>query len=839
MIQVPRVAILLALLLTLCGYHPTPAAGASAVDEPYLLLSSEAVVAPDGREIGKEVLCACYSAADRITVLRVAGDEPISPALDRDTDFDGVLWLIDVGDRGAPQVVIRFHRLDGVLTADLYDDQDGDGRVALALDGRETVVTESDFWTVRVAALDGYWHRDGRLAPNFDLTVDDRMYATFGGRLFIDAMRNDGHPDVEIRVRGPLEDDPRSYDWRNVYTPFPASSGIYRTTLMVREEGVEPSFTPLFPWYLLGATDGPTTDDTAPLANALHTSFDDGIVKYPGRSHPPIQVDWAIGTTVYIGEFVASRGSDHNWFTYSIKRVEPGALTNPNFESPFAFYDLAEDDDYYPELAVRVGRFGDGEPASEGPPNGSQGAQVIRYTWDQANDKNWSYKLGLLGRQTVDGRVTFADFELQTIPYADVPTWVIGNSWDIATFVAAERPVYTSEGIYDWDFQRDTSDFYGGTGSAPADLVGAFSRLGGGLRGDYSMAFGQAPRLTFNPIDRELHLERAEAGIWNLMDGRQVRFLNLANGRVFDGWQLWDHGRLVSQLYRVPGGLLYSDQKQTLYLLTEIPDELFSTLPPATHADWVALGEALAAHAGSLSPEDPGNLFEMFEQFDGAPIRIATGPIADFRPADSGVRFVVDVVDDPTRDVLAALTGTRPRDGVQVVSLIGDMWALEEGGFASPALSVDADGIRVLRESRMRVTVRNEGSMPIDNADIDVVAVAEDGREFSLRVGEPVAVEGHGRQDIEIDWSPRTAGNWTLEVRLYRSGGNQWSGNPVLLAEATQPFEVAAVPQITVDSALNLGWPGVTWERLMILLALVNVAGVIAHAGLRRRERLR
>ena len=144
-----------------------------------------------------------------------------------------------------------------------------------------------------------------------------------------------------------------------------------------------------------------------------------GMVKPYNQSFPPIQVDWSIGRLQMLGEFVASRGSDVNWFTYSFHRVEPGLTADPNFESPFTFYDLAGDDDGIPELAGSCSFACRPTTPSQKSRNIGLGARIklIRYSWDQTNSQQWSYKLGLLGQQQIDTTVSFPEFTLRTIPY--------------------------------------------------------------------------------------------------------------------------------------------------------------------------------------------------------------------------------------------------------------------------------------------------------------------------------------------------------------------------------------------------------------------------------------
>src|SRR5688500_4421176 len=205
---------------------------AQTADRGKYTISSSTELFSDGVVIGREVHCACVTEDDRITVYRVSGSDPISPTLDQDTDFDGTVWLFDSGNQGQEQIVVRFHRPDGRLTADIYQDQDGDGSVAhFRLDDGDISILETGFASMRVVAVGDYWQRDGRMAASFGLPVDDRVGAAVGSVNYSDAVANDGIAAVSVRVRGPRVDDPRSYDWRSIYSPVPSSTGIIRTEL--------------------------------------------------------------------------------------------------------------------------------------------------------------------------------------------------------------------------------------------------------------------------------------------------------------------------------------------------------------------------------------------------------------------------------------------------------------------------------------------------------------------------------------------------------------------------------------------------------------------------------
>jgi hypothetical protein len=797
----------------------------------YQILASDPFDSAQGRGIGRDVRCACYSSDDLLTVVRTRGTFPISEELNEESDFSDALWLFDVGHRGTYQLAVRFHRDDGELAADVWQDQDGDRTIAVEQRDGTAQVIEPGFPSIQAIALDGYWQRDGRLASDFDLRVDERTNASFGAELFEDAMRNDGHTDVSIAVRGPRGGDPRSYDWRNVYTPMPESSGILRTTLMVREQGLEPPFPPVFPWYFLGAWYGTAADPAnAPLSKIplVGPSIPPyGMVKPYNQSFPPIQVDWSNGRIQMLGEFVASRGSDVNWFTYSLRRVEPGLTTDPNFESPFSFYDLAGDADSIPELQIRAARMSPDDPFTEESQYwAGRPYQLIRYSWDQSNSQQWSYKLGLIGQHLIDTTVAFPQFTLRTIPYDQFPTWVTEHRWDIATFVAAEKPIWTTEGIYDGDFSRQIRDYYY-TG-ANRESGNLDDQIESGLRQDYNLHFENQPWLTFNPVDRQLHLLDAQGGLWKIDDQRQLRYLNLSRGEAFDGWQLWNDTVLEAQLYRVPGGLIYSDDTVTLYRQADIPTQAFRTLPPTTTEEWKTLGNRLTANQGSF---DPGDLRAMFDQFGGTATQVVAGPLRDFRDTPTGVRFAVDAGTRRELRSIAKLIGTRPEPGLWVLSLGPNGWSVERGTIALPVPAIEVATASAQAGTVARVTVENPGTMDLTDAVMDVEATSPEGDVELIAADEPITADGGGLVTLDVPWTPTGPGSWTIEARIYRDVINEWSGERPLLVTGSAKIDVAGAPTAGTIDADRMGWSGAapTWPLVPLGCAVLvaAVAGTV------------
>jgi hypothetical protein len=774
----------------------------------------------NGKPDEAEIHCRCYSADDRITVIDGAQNMPTATTIEAGTDMQDDLWLFDVGNHGRYPIAVQFARQGEQLTAQIYQDQDGDGSVAIGERDGHTVVTEPGFPSITVIALDGFWQRDGRLAPNFDFTVDDHVLATFTGERYQTAVKNDGKSDVVIRVRGPHDGDSRSYDWRNVYAPVPASWGIYRTTLMVREQGQEPPFQPVFPWYLLGGTYGSMSDygegtlPTLPLIGAGDHPY--GIVKPYGQSFPPIQVNWQAGRIAYIGEFVASRGSDTNWFTYSIKRVEPGKVTEPNFESPFAYYDLAADNDSVPELSVRAERIV-ADDHYVPPQWRGRIYQQIRYSWEQQQGQGWSYKLGLLGRNPIDGQVQFPEFSLQTVPYEQFPTWVTTHSWDIATFAAVERGWYDStEGVYSWDPSGALRDQYYAGGSPPSN---AFKSIDYGVRGEYSLHSGTQPYLYFSPVDARLHLAGASQGLYNVDGNRRVVYQSLAGDGFIDSWQVFDGDQAVAQLVQRPGALLYAGDGRVTLLKADVPKETFRTLPPTSHDEWVTLGQQLDAHKRNLTGDDLG---AMFGQFSGQRLALSGGALSDLRMTDTGFRFILDLQPGFSPGNFPVSGITEP--GRYVLDYDDTTGRFTAQPSSPPALSIEAVDAAArptaFEPVRVSITLANGGLEDAQTVPL-IVTATRSGSSPRAITQQTVDLLGPEQKVVPVSWTPPGPGDWMVTARLYQAGG---------AVDKTAHVTVAAPPVPSWQSVATVGWPKTL--SLAYIVALLGLIALPAGGGL-------
>ena len=423
-----------------------------------------------------------------------------SPSSDRTSD---AIWVFEVAG-GRPTLIIDFHPSQAGPVADLYDDRDGDGSVDFELVEGFPRVVESPYPTVSVTSRDGWWTQRGRTSFNLDIVVDGPVRASFTSSVVwpLSLLPTDGTVDFEIHVRDRDQDGDPEDDWRQDYPPLsedPRVSGHNRTHIVSNPQGDEIPITGSLLWPYLGYTVG-------------------DFVKEYGVSRPPIAVDWKGAKIVQVGEFVASRGNPGNFFIYSHERVQPGQTTTTNFENPFAFYDLAQRNDGWPDMAIRVEAT---LPNDVPDMPDSEPVNIVRWSWDQQHAHQWDYALNLVGRQRVDQTIRFPEFSVLAVPPERLPDWLAEQTWQAATFVEVTKPYWTSEGVYEYSVAEDRNvlPFRYVTGLDRNPPTAVFDDIPEGFRGEYSFDLGGLARIYLSQIDGRPHLVNADGGVWNLRPG--------------------------------------------------------------------------------------------------------------------------------------------------------------------------------------------------------------------------------------------------------------------------------------------------------------------------------
>jgi hypothetical protein len=233
---------------------------------------------------------------------------------------------------------------------------------------------------------------------------------------------------------------------------------------------------------------------------------------------------------------------------------QKGIINEARWENPLAYYNLANDQDNWPELLIRV--FQPWKSYMNSEKSLPVDTLQVEYNWDQNNDGKWDYVEILAGRKSIKETIDFPDFSIRTVPFERLPGWVIGQKWDLAILVVGEDGGRgDSESLWVWNGFSDFQNNYLAGYSDTLDME-YLHDIAVGYRGEYSIDPGSQPVLYFSPMDQRLHQRGAQGGVWNLGNENYIRYANLdgSPGPVAGRAQ----GSVVQQLNYSDGIYVYS-----------------------------------------------------------------------------------------------------------------------------------------------------------------------------------------------------------------------------------------------------------------------------------------
>jgi hypothetical protein len=712
---------------------------------------------------------------DRVLVFDGGNDMQPSQDWHLATDFENDTWIFDAGADGRAELIVRFERTDeSSVQAYVFDDADGDGAVAyyVSTGTNMPVITESGAPTLTITSWPSWTRPGGSLNYNLRILQDGAYLGQEGPPEFLSALRRDGRPDLETIFSDEDGDGVPDYKINRMLMPTPETSGLHRMGFQVNSAHHRPreNGAALF-WPLLGR--GPL-DRTGRY-------FD---------TPPTIDMDWSSARVRDAG--IVGYPIEQGFHVNAISYLQPGIRNVPNFENAMAYYDLDGDRDGFPELFIRHRYYEAGDRFGE---NVVPASNQIRYSWSGHNPNGlfWDYKLGLAGRHLIADTVRIGGYDLATVPYEQLPTWIMERTWDLATFVAAEGSGYaSSEGIYDWDpidgnlssalridalasgqqLSVASAPYIRGSSATPPR--GRFDAIREGFRGEYAFDYDIRPMLYLSPVDRRVHLLRAEAGIWQVNATSAVRYLDSDHDGWIDAWtylKVDDQGQLADtrELHVSNGYLVYGDSEQVVLRRATVPPSVYDTIAPANGEQARALR---AAVDGLGQPPGAENLRQMQQQFDGVEQRINGARLTDFRPVkDGGFRFVMEVRAGEAMDggELLDLTGIGP--GTYAVTYSHD-GAFSVDLLTEPSLSFDAwgetgvsRGLTADTAGQIRVTFSNVGLRDAKGLTLHLDRVSDQGQVTAL--GEmPVDILAGEPLQVAIPWLPARSGQWTLRFRV-------------------------------------------------------------------------
>jgi len=447
------------------------------------------------------------------------------------------------------------------------------------------------------------------------------------------------------------------------------------------------------------------------------------------------------------------------------------------------------------------------------------------------------------------------DFDIQTVPYEQLPDWVFSQDWGWATFVVREtgHGSPSSEGLYEWpagdmlltDASLPTDDpskytaaqwllrgYITGLTDDPPDQY--YSHIAPGLRGEFAYLHARNLSLYFSPIDSSLHLSWANHGIWNLDRRREIRYANRNSDPYLDEWQYFENGQLRRQLSVSKQYLILSDlynRVATLKLAQVAPAE-FECVPPRNHAEWAELGKQLEMRTRAFAPDDFSG---MVSQFDGPTSKIQNAELRDFRLTGDGFRFVLNLQAGYKLDGPDLLNIQDWHPGEYVVEYDGSQFTVQP---LSPAvllieqlgLASQGDTVQTLTWTTLQALVVNRGLE--DKQNLLLCAYLEGpmgGRE--ILTSTLTFLPGEGSQVVAWHWLPRKAGLWRFSATTDCGGVSEIESSVRILGETV--VEVSDTAKPTVRWLVSIG--GLVSEPMVLFLfAAVMVSAVVAAFCIRQ-----
>lgn len=727
-----------------------------------------------------------------------------------------------------PAIVVRLSRNNTSTDAlaEVFETPSGERFVPVELVDGFLVLPDTLQPVVTLKAHDGWWSRNNIINFNLDIMVYGQVMAMWasGGETGWTRLLEPGEANAHIIVRDYNSDGLPDWDWRTMLPEF-SNRADYRTTYAERKcatpISIQTGVSPAWPF----------------IADDSEFGFEQSV----GILRPPILVDWEVGRVQTVSEIVTLRNQNCSYGMHSITRILPKQLNSPNFEVPFAFYDLSGQGDGYPNLLLRTQRVAESTNNPE--------TQMIRYSWrNQVGDLHWDYKVEVLGQYRYDAETPIAGGAtyIDAPNYEVFPSWVIERKWPTAMFIAIEEAdsYQSTEGIYEWSPLGLSEEFYLGWQAEP--VLTRYQDIRKGLRGEYRLKSTQRVVTYLSPIDNRLHLKWAEEGIWRLDNQQIIRLSNLNSDATIDVWSrelMPDTGaadiqtesteqdkisdntlpkpQVIESLYALDGYLLHHDESGMSLLRSTHDPILFETLPPMDHETWETHRTLLAPYESER--RDPANLRAWLDVFTGQRMEIEGVNVSNVRIADDGFRFEISL--DPGFQIadadLIGLSNISP--GNYLIEHSNDQFTVSP--LVPPDLNLDIDFASVGdASSTALINVENRGTADAPDLSLVIESLQENGTisEISRTI---IDAPGGETERMLIDIPIPSSAATILQVRL-----EDPEGQVITVDSPMIPEEPTAA-----KNAMATLWQAPAVVPVLLLFALV-VAATTVIVLMRRPE---
>lgn len=592
-------------------------------------------------------------------------------------------------------LVLLSHQARSVARAVVYDNVETATKAEIE-DG-QTIGTK----VIAMQALGGWWVRNGIANYNLVVKLFGPMYGMWGEPTYQGQLRA-GELWAVIRTQANRRGVPQ-WDFRQLVPAFPGE-GVLRANYAQRTGPgplrFVPSVSPLWPYV----------------------AYSGYFTQPNGEFVPPIVVDWKTGRVTMFSEIVSVRSENSSYDFYSLTPVRIGQKNTPDFETPWALYDLSGKGQGYPDLLIRTEHYYADDPYSDGvsarllgSPGIPKANEDIRYSWaDHPGNDLFNYKIDVFGFHPYPGYVPIMNGHtyIKAPSHRAYPHWIIDHRWPLATFVDTNGGGYqTSEGIYDWA-SRVSPGYWLGQTTRPN--LSEFQTIRTGFRGEYRIGLAHRPRLYISPVDRRLHLLYAQGGLWNLGAGWMVKEGNLTGGPYIDEWNLLKqqgHRSDVRGRLLVVGNVGISSTANGTVRIATLKDpspEIDILDPPTSHRTWMTFRSTVHRLATGRNPYKLG---DWLAAIPGHHLTLQDAAISALHEQNGVLRFTLAV---NSKRVQGSLTGlSLPKQSGQYAvryNIQKQTWSILR---ASPPVIhgtvIVGRRLQTLKPERIRVGAANSG----------------------------------------------------------------------------------------------------------------------------------
>lgn len=693
-------------------------------------------------------------------------------------------------DQGVPRLYVELAKEEsnGPATARVFAVPEADPGVDAEHGGGDTGIREpASTPSIILEAPAGWWRRGAQTNYDLDITIYGGLYSIWSPKSWIDRVADDQRT-VEIMVRDQDGDGVPDFDLRNLLV-FP-QDGYYHVNYAERQcEGpleVDLGVVPEWPFIAAPRVGG----DGQLLQAGRHEQRN-------GQLRPPIVVDWSTGRIEFFSELVTLRNHSCTYGLYSIRPMREGASNDLDFETPFAFYDLREARDGFPDLIIRSVY----SPAHVSPWKRvtRDTLEGTRYSWRVDERANWDlhfdYKVELAGQHGYDAETPIADglASISAPAWADLPSWLIERDWPFVTFVSTEGNQYRSnEGIYEWSTRAAGPGLLlGATAGDNVASAGAvdpvrysealFSTIRRGLRGEVRIGDASPALLYLSPLSNRLHLLGALHGVHELGTAGTLQSQNLVPDEYLDTWRL-DASTGIQWLVHLPGWLVLESGNRMSFAVVDVPHSLGTVMPPTDHASWLAFRDQVTPITDAKRPAS--DLATWFDAHADTRTVIGDTTVADVWHQPGSVHLLIEVTANTGPIGIEGVPDLTPGRWVLTFDLEDRLWsttparppALEAVIRSTEFMALTAQQIDMVVVNSGTIAARERASMSIDG-----IPVAS---------WDQLTVPASDALTATINWVPPTPG--TFPVTLEFAGERYALGNVEVAApKRAGPIEAA------------------------------------------------